>query len=398
MHSRLASAARAALFGCVFFAFAARAEIQPLPAVQELEPTDAEVLPTPDELVPVGFGTDIAIEGQRALISLPNADRGAGRIAIFQRAASGEWRRTGRLPFASKPDGVSAVELRGGIAVVASNERVYVFRPGAKGRWQHVRTFKVDAGELIFDLKYDGATAVVGTRFGASGEAAYVFQIDRYRAVRRQKLYSPTGASADEYATSVAVFGDTLLVGAPGFNNGQGAVHVYQRRGLRWVRAQTLIASGGKDGDRFGMSVAMRHNLIVVGAPGADPHYGGEFGELQRVGAAFVFAPHFGRWAQSQKVRPSNEGVDTFTSFGTHVEANATHVVIGAPGLSGLTFDGGALFVYERHGRTLRGLYEAVESNELGYAFAIDEHTVIAGIVEPTFYTGRAVVYDLDVP
>jgi hypothetical protein len=394
MHS-VVPIARAALLSCALLATAAHAQFRPLTAVQTLEPKEAEVTPTPDEFVPVGFGTDVAIEGTRALISLPEADGSAGRIAVFKRQPTGQWQRIGRLRFPSRPNGVKFVELRGGIAVVASRDTVHVFRPTPHGGWQHARAFEMEGEEEIQDLKYDGYTAVVGTRFGQSGDAVYVLHINHALIARRHKLPVPSGAPSDEFGTSVAVFGDTLVVGAPGFNDGQGAVHVYQHRGTRWRHVQMLVAADGEPDDRFGASVALANHSMVIGAPNADPEYGGEFEELQRSGTAFVFAPHRGRWAQSQKVRPSDDGVDDFTSFGTHVESDGRRVVIGAPGFRGLTFDDGALFIYSRYGRQLQAERHALESNELGYAFALSGNTVIAGVVEPTFSSGRALVFDL---
>lgn len=385
----LARAARALLLGCAI-SFSAHAQIVQLQPAQQLEPDDAEVFPTPDELTPVGFGTDVAVEGNRALISMPAADHGAGRIAVFHRNPSGEWLRAGQLRFASAPNGVSKVELQGGIAVVASDDTVYVLRPNGSGGSPARQTLQLDSGAFIQDLKYDGETAVVGTR-----GAVYVFTINQRTAVRRQKITSPSGLASDDFGAAVAVFRDALVVGSPGFNNDQGAAYVYRLRGAKWVRTQTLLAADGEADDHFGSAVAIRFGLIVIGAPNADAEYDDEFGELTRMGAAFIFTQRADRWTQRRKLTPSDDGIEAFLSFGTHIEINSGRVLIGAPGLRGLTFDGGSLFVYARHGSTLIGVAQAIESNELGYAFGVWGDTVIAGLVEPTFYTGRALVYDL---
>lgn len=387
----LAKAGCALLLACAMPFATAHAQIAQLQAFQQLEPDEIEVFPTPDELIPVSFGTDVAIEGNRALISMPQADRGAGRIAIFRRDASGAWLRTGHLQFASVPNGVSKVELRNGIAVVASDDTVYVARPAARGAWRAVRQFRVDAGTSILDLSYDGETAVVGTSSGI-----HVFTINQQTSLHRQKISSPTGSAMDEFGSSVAVFRDALVVGAPGFNDGQGAAYVYRLRTKRWVRTQTLLAADGESADRFGSALAVRYGLIVVGAPSADPEYAGEFDELIRLGAAFVFAPRAGRWTQTQKVSPLDAAVESFLNFGTRIEINGGRVVIGSPGFPGLTFDTGSLYVYARQGSTLSTLaFQATESNALGYAFGVWGNTVIAGVVEPTFFTGRALVYDM---
>jgi hypothetical protein len=381
----LARSGWALLFSCAL----STAQTQPptLEPIQQLEPQDAEVFPTDDQLVPVGFGTDIAIEGNRALISMSGADRDAGRIAVFRRAASGEWTRVGRLRFRDTPNGVRFVELRNGIAVVASDDTVYVARPGS---WTAVPQFNVDSGDVIQSLSYDGHTAVVGASSGV-----YSFTITRDTVARQQKISSPRGMPSDAFGSAVSVFGNTLVVGSPGYNDGQGAVYVYRFDGTRWVEAQMLLAADGEAGDGFGAALAVRHGIIVVGAPNADAEYAGEFEELVRMGAAFVFAPRANRWIQTQKVSPADDGVENFLSFGTHIEINSGRVMVGAPGFSGLTFEQGALYVYERQGSRLHALAHAIDGNELGYSFAAWGNTLIAGLVEPSFYTGRALVYDL---
>ena len=387
----LARAGCALLLACAMSFSLAHAQVAQLQPLQQLEPDDAEVFPTPDELVPVGFGTDVAIEGNRALISLPAADRSAGRIAIFHRETSGEWLRTGRLQFPGVPNGVHQVELQAGIAVVASQDALYVFRPTTSSGTPPVRKLKVDAHDFINDLEYDGQTAVVGT----SG-AVYVFTINQQTAVRQQKIASPSGLASDAFGSAVAVFGDTLIVGAPGYNDGQGAVYIYRLRATKWVRTQTVLAPDGEALDGFGAALTVRHGLMVIGAPGADPAYEGEFGELIRMGAAFVLAQRADRWIQTQKLTPLDDGMPAYLNFGSHIEINGGRVVIGSPGIRGLSFDAGSLFVYARQGSKLSALAQAIESNELGRAFAVWGATVIAGIVEPTFFTGRALVFDLN--
>ncbi|MET0658618.1 MAG: hypothetical protein ABW110_10745 [Steroidobacteraceae bacterium] len=388
----LAQAGCLLLLGCALSSPPAHAQLAQLQPLQELEPDDAEVFPTPDELVPVGFGTDVAIEGNRAFISMPEADRSAGRIAIFHREASGEWRRAGQLRFPGTPNGVRQIELQGGIAIAASQDTLYVFRPKTSNGMPPVRKLKVDARDFISDLEYDGQTAVVGTSGGV-----YVFTINQRTIARQQKIISPSGLASDAFGSSVAVFGDTLIVGAPGYNDSQGAVHVYRLRGTKWVRTQTLLAPDGEAFDGFGTALTVRHGLMVVGAPGADPAYEGEFGEVLRMGAAFLFAPRADRWLQTRKLTPLDDGMQAYLNFGSHIEINGGRVVIGSPGIRGLSFEAGSLFVYERQGNKLSALAQAIESNELGYAFAVWGTSVIAGIVEPTFFTGRALVFDLNV-
>ena len=93
------------------------------------------------------------------------------------------------------------------------------------------------------------------------------------------KLTVENGAANDEFGASVAIDGDTAVVGAPRGDTKDadgnvitadaGVVYVFVRDGQGvWRRAGTLTASDGATDDEFGISVAVDGDTIVVGAPG----------------------------------------------------------------------------------------------------------------------------------
>ncbi len=112
-------------------------------------------------------------------------------------------------------------------------------------------------------------------------------------------------------AVSVAVSGDTLVVGAVGEasnatgvggeqgNNSAsnaGAAYVFVRSGGLWSQQAYLKASNTGTGDLFGWSVALSGDTLVVGAIGEDSNASGVGGEqsdnsASGAGAAYVFAP-----------------------------------------------------------------------------------------------------------
>jgi FG-GAP repeat len=182
-------------------------------------------------------------------------------------------------------------------------------------------------------------------------------------------------------------------VGAPGFNSSQGAAHVY-RRGRNWTHAQTLVAADGEEGDGFGSAVALHGLKIAVGAPAADAEFGGEFEQLVRQGAAFVFTRRGIQWVQTQKLRPFDDGIETAIAFGTHIDIDAHRIAIGSPGIGGLVYEG-SVFIYERTGRSFTAIKEARTSMTGGYIFSLSCDTLLIGLVELSFYTGAVEVYRL---
>jgi hypothetical protein len=87
----------------------------------------------------------------------------------------------------------------------------------------------------------------------------------------------------------VAVSGDTLVVGAPNATvDGKvfsGAAYVFERDAAsgKWVERKHLIAEDGVAFDEFASTVAIDGNTIVLGAFRAD------VGGVLQQGAAYVF-------------------------------------------------------------------------------------------------------------
>src|SRR6185312_16086252 len=91
-----------------------------------------------------------------------------------------------------------------------------------------------------------------------------------------------------------ALDGDTALVGAPDVTDTvPGAVYLFTRRGTVWSREASLTT--GKIGDFYGKSVAVHGDTAVVGAP--------QRAEGSARGAVFVYARTGAAWAQTQELR-----------------------------------------------------------------------------------------------
>ena len=142
------------------------------------------------------------------------------------------------------------------------------------------------------------------------------------------------GRDGDFFGMAVAADGDTALVGAlqaydADFNNRPGAAYVFTKNSEsgEWIQA-TLTASDGNDGDEFGQSVALDGDTAVVGAPGADKGEAGE-GQVTGTGAAYVFIrDSAGSWTQAAKLTADDAAEDD--QFAYSVAVYDDTVVIGA--------------------------------------------------------------------
>jgi len=145
------------------------------------------------------------------------------------------------------------------------------------------------------------------------------------------KLTASDAQTADFFGDSVAVSGDTAVVGADLEDAGgddAGAAYVFQRDqgGVdNWGEVRKLTASDAQAGDRFGIRVAASGDTAVVGAYLESA--GGEF-----AGAAYVFQRNEGgadNWGEAKKLTASDAQAGAV--FGFSVAVSGDTAVVGAP-------------------------------------------------------------------
>ena len=137
-----------------------------------------------------------------------------------------------------------------------------------------------------------GALGRGGGRWSAVVLAlALVLALPGPAAALEQKLTATPGAAFGHFGNSVAIDGDTAVVGAPSGGGETGdAVFVFERTGDSWAQTAILVPSDGAEGDLLGLSVAIDGDTIVAGAPGDDVGANGDQGSVYtfaRTGAAF---------------------------------------------------------------------------------------------------------------
>ena len=106
--------------------------------------------------------------------------------------------------------------------------------------------------------------------------------------------------TADYFGASVAIDGDTAVIGAWGGEDRSnpdaavtadtGVAYVYVRQDSGWVRQAILAASNAEYNDIFGASVAISGDTIVVGATREDSDGSSpDDNSMEAAGAAYIF-------------------------------------------------------------------------------------------------------------
>ena len=154
------------------------------------------------------------------------------------------------------------------------------------------------------------------------------------------------------FGISVAVSGDTVVVGADGDDVGanadQGSAYVFVKPGGGWASATEtakLTASDGAAGDRFGISVAVSGDTVVVGAPGDD------VGANCRPGLGLRLRQAGGGWASATETAKltASDGA-AFDRFGFSVAVSGDTVVVGAFDNVGPNANQGSAYVFVKPG------------------------------------------------
>ena len=187
-----------------------------------------------------------------------------------------------------------------------------------------------------------GALAVAGG--GQNRGAAYVYKNTTTWQLKQTLTASDT-ANLDLFGTSVSVNEDLIVVGADHKGIGtefHGAAYVYKTldSGDTWTEKQKLLASDILDDARFGCSVAIDEDLIIIGA-----HRDGAASSFQ--GAAYVYQTlnNGDTWIEKQKLLASDTQGGDF--FGDSVAIDEDLIVIGAPNEDGAGAGRGAAYVFK---------------------------------------------------
>jgi hypothetical protein len=252
--------------------------------------------------------------------------------------------------------------------------------------------------------------------------AAYVFVRTGTNWTQQAYLKASNTDAWDEFGRSVAVSGDTVVVGAAGEDSsatgvngdqsdnstgGSGAAYVFVRNGTTWSQQAYLKASMYTGvSDLFGISVAVSGDTVVVGASCESSSARGVNGNQSNnsadwAGAAYIFVRNGTTWSQQAYLKASNTEADD--TFGCSVAVSGNTVVVGADqesssatGVNGnqsnnSTHWAGAAYVFARSGTTwtqqayLKAsntggpLSGASEGGLFGYSVAVSGSTVVVG-------------------
>jgi hypothetical protein len=284
-----------------------------------------------------GFGR-VSVSGDYAVVGATGDDENgifSGSAYVFERIGTIWTERQKLTPSDGDERGHfgSSVAISGDNAIFGCGSavgRVYIFARSGTTWTEHQKLIPSDGlangmgGSSLFgrSVAISGSTALVGAMWGNGigymTGSAYAFVHNGTAWTEQQKLVALDGAYGDAFGFSVAVSGDTIIVGSRGDDVSTGSAYVFVWNSTTWNQQQKLTASDGSRGDYFGASVSISGDYAVVGAVNTDTG----------LGKAYVFSRSNAIWAEQSKLVSSNTTSGDW--FGNSVAIDNDTAVVGA--------------------------------------------------------------------
>ena len=383
----------------------------PIVATHTLTPTADDLGDVP-QYAHIQFGAAVSIDGDRVAIGMPTytehvGTTGPGRVGIYERTTEG-WLRTATLSPSNPGDSLfgSEVDLGGDtVAITARGGVTYVFRE-QDGAWRQIGRVAVGDPDRTLEthVAYDnGILALSHIGYDEAGNdlpgEVYLYKDGAKHGLQRiAKLQASDGFPGDRFGASLAMERNVLVVGATNYIVAPPAAYVFARRGHDWVERQKL--SGGGEFNAFGASVAVHSRVILAGAPYADVARGADDEDITSPeGIGYVFLPYRGGWSESQMLNADGQ---FYLRFGSKVAMGRGMVAAMTPTVSPFySTVQGSVLVFDWVGQELRYGREATRTPQGWIATDVDfsGRTLVVGMNEtlgPLFSNiiGRVVIVE----
>jgi hypothetical protein len=264
------------------------------------------------------FGFSSAVSGRTIVVGDPSYESSRGAAYVFEEPQSG-WADAHETLKLTAADGKKDNFF--GVSVAISGEQIVVGAPDDE------TTHYPKGAAYIFQTSTAWTTATLIAQLTVPDE-------------RENNGKMEETPEAEALGSSVAFSGTTLVVGAPGRQYDQGAAYVFSKPLEGWSHASSfnakLHAPTFREGcPELGDSIALAGNTVVVGAPGSNYYEGSSCGS-QLNGEAYVFVEPKGGWAgeldPTVTLTPSPSTLED--AFGTSVtiSEDGDIVAVGAPG------------------------------------------------------------------
>ncbi len=260
--------------------------------------TQTDKLTASDGAYSDSFGGSVAIDGDYVVVgAVGDDDNGnrSGSAYIFKNDGNGNFSEIAKL---TASDGSSKdrfgenIAIDGKYVIISAprNKSAYIFKNDGNGNFSEIAILRIPHVPLGLNVDISNKYAAVTTQsaVGAIPGSAYIFERDNHDNFNQIAKLDGSTSGYDAYGCDVKISGKYVIVGAMGDDAAYGSAYLYKNMGgSNFIQIDTLIPSERTEGDRFGDSVDMHNNYIVIGAGNHGLEHYHHSGN--NTGAAFIF-------------------------------------------------------------------------------------------------------------
>jgi len=371
------------------------------------------------------FGHAVAIDGDYIVIGVWGDDTygtHAGSAYVYKKDRNNHVVQIAKLTASDAEAGSSfgsSVAINGEYIVIGAYHEdthgnqagcAYLFKRNSNDTLTQIDQFTsrdIEAGdEFGTSVSIHGNYIVIGApKEDAAGindaGSAYLFKYNPDGTVSQVAKLSASNISENAYfGYAVAVDGNYIVAGAfNGEASHTGSAYLFKRISDTDInQIAKLTADDAESGDRFGISVAIDGEYIVLGADG----------ESQRgfmAGSAYLFKRFSDTEVTEIAKLTANDGQEN-NRFGISVAISGDYIIVGAEAESELGFMAGSayLFMQTSSGNITQikklTAYDAHTDDTFGYTVAMSGDYCVIGAdrkeVEGLYLAGSAYVFDLE--
>ena len=367
------------------------------------------------------FGLSVSISGNTVVVGAEYKNNSTGSAYIFERDAymvDNSWDQVKKIiasdAAAYDHFGISVSISSDTVVIGASSNddngsasgSAYIFErdPVVAENWSEVKKITASDGRgndlFAHSVSVSGNTVVSGAYkdddYGSESGSAYIFDRDKGGIDNWGQIAKITagdgsagglvsdGSAYDKFGVSVSVSGDTMVVGAyndddNGSDSGSAYILYRNHDGINnWGQVKKITASDSYPSDYFGYSVFISGNTLVVGAYG-DDDYGNDSG------SAYIFDRDEGgadNWGQVAKIIASDAAAGDYFGYSTSIDGNT--VVVGAYRKND---NAGLAYVFERPSGGWADMTETTKiipddgavDDYFGHSVSISGDTILVG-------------------
>lgn len=344
--------------------------------------TEVKKLVSSDRSIEGRFGHSVAISGDYVIVGAikegkdvagGNTVESAGAAYIFKKDQGGNnnWgllkKITAPVRDASDHFG-SEVKIDGDVIVVGvpyeshnaaettkltNSGSVYLYskNQGGSENWGLVK--KITAPTRYAEARFGTSVAISGnymavgaseSQLNSGSGAVYFFAKDQGGANNWgyvQRVVPNVQTNSDNFGVSVAISGDYTVIGAyaqdtdasgANYLSGAGSAYIFKRNSGtgNWSQTRKIAAPVRSENDRFGYSVGISGDYVVIGADGED-NDALETNTKAESGSAYIFKKDQGsgeNWVLLKKIVATSRNIDD--RFGYSVAISGTNILSGA--------------------------------------------------------------------